>query len=342
MTSLSSLASRAGALGIAYLFLGMTNAHGQPVANLLNLNTPPGFIRAPLPKLESVTTTSDNVCQVGQGTTASSTVFAAVGAGYRQAGEPLGAADVFGGLTNLLLRGSGMADVSSVVVVLPDGRRLTPRVFNKTCLDGARTAIGLTFDLPGVSVRSTARLQVMAPEPPPLVAAAPPTLKVCTDPMTGAVKSCPALPPLAGKAVTVADIGLILHPRPSVVTIEPRQIQAVGAREVCGGRLRLSGQNLGNATLRTDGKGRADGFTSTTVSQTATAVFADVQQSCITNTMMAPTFIGVGVMLRRGIAGDFALVPECDTCASPPSRSFGPFTVIRFLGPGYCDLSSDC
>jgi hypothetical protein len=335
MTKPSRLASKAGALAVASVFLSAANAQGQPVGNPLNLNTPPGVIRAPLPKIEKIITTTGAECGAGPSTifSGSNIVFAAGGLGYLQAGEALGVADLFGGATGLLLQGSGMADVSSAVVILSDGRRITPRTFNKTCRDGSRTAIRLTFDLPSVSARSTARLQVMAPEPPPLLVSPPPPTQVCTDPVTGTVKSCPVLPPAPRKIVTIADIGLVLHPRPSVAKVEPAEVRSVGGSEVCQGRARISGQNLSNATLTTDDSGRSAGFTSTTISRTATTILADFRKPCRTNVAATSTYITVGAMLRRGVAGDLVLVPKCDTCANPPSNSFGA-GYIKFFGPG--------
>ena len=329
MTQVSSrLAQMGAALVVTGLMASVAAAEGQLVGEPRLGGGTPAVLTAPLPRLESVLAQ-----RAGEGCAASNgTIFAAGGAGFQRAGESLGTADVFGGAAGLRLVGSRMVDVNGVVVVLADGRRINPRTFLKSCTDSqGRPSIRVTFDLPDLATTTTARLQLTAPEPPPLVT--PPTTppSLCRDPLTGVSKPCPTLPPPPPTSVKVADLGLILHPKPNITSLTPTSISAVGRSEICSGRVRFSGQNLTSAKLVADAGPL--GFSTTVISQTGTAIVADVTKSCQTNTVLT-TIVSGGVTLRRGAAGPPTTVTQCDTCVAT-SNFGGGFGggAIRFSGP---------
>lgn len=329
MTLISSrLAPVGAALVIAGLLAGGATAQGQLVGDTRITGATPAVLTAPLPKLESVLAQ-----RAGEGCAASNgVVFATGGAGYQRSGESLGTADVFGGATGLRLVGSRMAEVSGVVIILSDGRRITPRTLLNSCTDSqGRPSIRVTFDLPLVTTTTTARLQLTAPEPPPLITPPPPPPTLCRDPLTGESKPCPTLPTLPPKSIKVADLGLVLHPKPNIASLSPTSISAVGRSEVCRGRVRFDGQNLASAKLVADTGPLS--FSTAVISQTATTIVADVTKTCQTGTVLN-TIISGGVTLRRGTAGSPTTVIQCDTCvaASNFGGGFGG-GAIRFSGP---------
>jgi hypothetical protein len=322
MTLVSSrLAPLGAALVVAGLVTGVATAQGQLAGDTRLTGATPTVLTTPLPKLESILAQGlGESCDPTDGT-----VFVAGGTGYQKSGETLGTADVFGGATGLRLVGSRMADVNGVVVILSDGRRINPRTFLKSCTDSQnRPAIRVTFDLPQVTTATTVRLQLTAPEPQPLIAPPPTPPQLCRDPLTGVSKPCQTLPPLPPKSIKVADLGLVLHPRPSITVATPDRVDAGSGTRTCRARIRFSGQNLANADISA-GSAALTNFTRTIVSRSSSAIVADVTKDCPGGAGYVFTMVSTTLNLRRGPVGASTAITQCDTCTS--ARSLGTVAI---------------
>jgi hypothetical protein len=216
-----------------------------------------------------------------------------------------------------------MDNVTGVVVILSDGRLINPKT-QLNCTDAQqRPSIRVTFDLPQLTTTTTARLKLTAPEARPLIELPPPPppLQDCRDPLTGEKKPCPPppLPPLRGAKVA-ADLGLVLHPKPSITSATPDRVDADRGAQTCRARIRFSGQNLANADIHT-GSAVDTNFTRTIVSRSNRAIVADVTKNCPGNTGYIFTMVGPALSLRRGPVGAPSTITQCDTCTS--ARSMG-------------------
>ncbi len=306
---------RIATLGVAVSGLALLAGSGsaQPLPN-----PPLAQLTAATPKLESISGSNQNCQSTGL-------VFTIAGSGYQ------GSADVFEGPAALILTGTRLQEVSEVAVVLANGTRLRPLTRTACAAPTGKTAIRVTFSLPGAA-SGGARLVLMAPEPPPLVRAPTPPTKVCIDRITGQPTGCPDLPPVSTtpRILKIADVGLTLVARPRIDGVQPDRINATGASESCRGRVVFSGRNLSQARLVADAPGT--NFGASIAFQTATSITADLSKRCPANGIVA-TLIEAAAFVRRGPDGAARDVSRCDTCSDAPAGgSFGG-GAVRFAGP---------
>lgn len=240
---------------------------------------------------------------------------------YTDAAGYNGSADIFEGPTALVLTGSRMQALSDISVVLPNGSRLP--ALTRTACPGDNLRV--TFALPAGA--RAARLELLANEPPPLVAAPVSPPQACIDRLTGKPTACPTLPPPAPRKVKVASIALNLIARPRVISVAPDSLH--GRRTgTCSGGLVFFGSNVGGVRLIANIPGA--GFRATVTSQTATSVNATLTRACdpgsVQSALIEPT-----VLIRRGRSGGLAEIIRCDTCSDGTAATFGGATV-RFFG----------
>eukprot|EP01030_Chromulinospumella_sphaerica_P012211 gene12211-12001_t len=311
--------SRIAALAVAVSALALLAGQGaaQPI-----LNAPPvSPLAPPAARIEAIH--ASNLDCSSQGV-----VFTPDSADYR------GSADVFDGPTALILRGTRLEDVTSISVLLDNGTRITP-TSRTDCPNGA--GIRVVFALPTVAGRGRrAQLEVMAKEPPKLVANLPQGTvpqKTCLDRLTGQPTGCPNVvaAPVAPPQIRIANVQLQLSPRPVLVSVTPDSVPRDG-RTVCTARLVFRGSKMTSLKIAPDDSGVLAALTLTEVSRTDTTMTADSSKPCA-NGIISSTVLGLMTM-RRGPSGRLQDLHRCDTCADGPRSgpSFGIVSVTHGRG----------
>jgi hypothetical protein len=225
-----------------------------------------------------------------------------------------GSADVFAGPTGLLLIGSRLQDLSGITVVLAGGERLAP-TSRTVCNGGVR----VTFNLPpGTSATSQARLELRAPEPPPLVKAPAAPQPACVDRLTGKPTGCPELPkPTTPRILNIADIQLTIFPRPDPDSSVRPEIGGGAGGETCRGRVIFPGRKLAQARPTPDTSAANAGVRVTVVSQSDQGILADVIARCPFGGGVLSSISAV-VPVRRGPNAAITPVETCDNCSDLP------------------------
>ena len=232
-----------------------------------------------------------------------------------------GTADVFEGPLSLVLTGERLSQLSDIAVVLPGGQRLAPES-RTSCANGS---VRVSFAIPA-GTRS-ARLELLAPKPAPLVNA-PKPVQTCTDRLTGKPTACPELPAAASPGtVKVADVGLTMVARPALDRVTPDRITGSGTG-TCRGVVVFTGRGLAAARLVAE-TGPIP-FNDVINSQTATSINATLTKGCSAGTLL-DTIIRPAAFVRRGTQGGMAEIVRCDTCTGDTTASFLG-TTVRFVG----------
>jgi hypothetical protein len=248
-----------------------------------------------------------------------------------------GSADVFDGPMALILKGTKLEDVTGIAVVLDNGTRLAP-VSRTECPGADGVSLRVVFNLPTVArTGSRAQLEVMAKEPPKLVAKLPPGAvpqKTCVDRLTGQPTGCPELPaptPAGPPQIRIANVLLMLSPRPNLVSVTPDSVPREG-REVCTARLVFRGSKLTSLKIAPDQSAINASLVLTEVSRTDTTMTADSSKRC-TSGIVSSTILGL-MTVRRGAIARPQDLHRCDTCADGPRLgvSFGGVSLTHGRG----------